>query len=78
MTHGAYLHALRVKMDELGIIDMQDVVDASEAEELVALLPTIALEHVVNSPDGVHHKHKWDDKWVTLCQNEYASRILLL
>jgi hypothetical protein len=78
MTHGAYLQVLRLKMDELGIIEYADVVDASEAQELIALLPTIALEHVVNSPDGVHWKHSWDEKWVKLCQDEYATRTLLL
>lgn len=78
MTHGAYLAAIRTRMYELGIIDTNNIVSKADAEELVTVLPTMVLEHVVNSPDGVALKHEWTEGWVKLCQDEYAARMLLL
>ena len=77
MTHGAYLQAIRDKSDELGIIS-DDTVDLEDSKELVTILPTIALEHVVNNPGGISFKHKWDEEWLKICQEEYMQRMLLL
>ncbi len=78
MTHGAYLHVVRLKMDEIGILPDADELDLEDAKELVTILPTMALEHVVNSPDGIQQFHSWGDDWLKLCQEEYMQRCLLL
>ena len=76
MTHGAYLHLLKLKMEEIGIIEGPGI-EVDDAKELVKIIPTIALEHVINNPQGIHHKHKWCNTWLELCQGEYAERMLL-
>ena len=78
MTHGAYLHMVRLKMDEIGIIYTLDTISEDDAKDLVAILPLIALEHVVNSPDGIASKHSWGVNWLNVCQEEYIQRCLLL
>jgi len=77
VTHGAYLQAIRDKSDELGIIS-DDVMDDFDAKELVTVLPTITLEYVINNPNGVGPKHKWHEAWLSICQEEYMQRMLLL
>lgn len=65
-------------MDELGIIEFGGNIEGEDAKELVTILPTMALEHVVNSPDGIASKHSWGENWLNLCQDEYTARMLLL
>ena len=77
MTHGAYLHIIRTKMDEIGIIVANEL-DKEDAKELVTLIPLNALEYVVNNPYGVQQFHSWDEFWLELCQEEYMQRTLLL
>jgi hypothetical protein len=72
ISHQAYLNKTRAVMEEL-CLDWEE-----DMEELIAALPTIALEHVVNSPDGPGSRTGWDDRWLKLCQDEYIARTLLL